>query len=106
MVAGRDAPNRGEGKNSWLTGCAAWTFVNASHFLLGLTPSLEGFEINPVLPKEINSFTAVRKIGNTKLHINARRGKEYSLTVDGMKTEGKIVSPGRGGDVYVEVEYI
>ncbi len=106
MVAGRDAPNRGEGKNSWLTGCAAWTFVNASHFLLGLTPRLEGFEINPVLPKEINSFTAVRKIGNTTLHINARRGKEYSLIVDGRKRENRIVPIERSGDIYIEVEYI
>ena len=28
MVAGADAPRFGEAKNSWLTGTAAWTFVN------------------------------------------------------------------------------
>ena len=106
MVAGRDAPNRGEGKNSWLTGCAAWTFVNASQFLLGLTPRLEGFEINPVLPKEIGSFTAVRRVRNAKLHIKAERGREYSLTVDGKRVDGKLVPWGLEGEVDIEVTYI
>ena len=30
MIAGKDAPFHGEAKNSWLTGTAAWTFVNVS----------------------------------------------------------------------------
>ena len=30
MIAGRDAKFHGEAKNSWLTGTAAWTFVNIS----------------------------------------------------------------------------
>ena len=106
MVAGRDAPNRGEGKNSWLTGCAAWTFVNASQFLLGLTPKLEGFEINPVLPKEISSFTALRKVRGAELVITAQRGESYSLTVDGRKMDGKLVPWGMKGTVNVEVTYI
>ena len=36
MVAGADAPRFGEAKNSWLTGTAAWTFVNLSQALLGM----------------------------------------------------------------------
>ena len=38
MVAGADAPRFGEAKNSWLTGTAAWTFVNLSQALLGIQP--------------------------------------------------------------------
>ncbi len=38
MVAGADAPRFGEAKNSWLTGTAAWTFVNLSQELLGIQP--------------------------------------------------------------------
>ena len=30
MIAGKDAPNFGEAKNSWLTGTAAWTFLDVS----------------------------------------------------------------------------
>lgn len=106
MVAGRDAQNEGEGKNSWLTGCAAWTFVNASQFILGITPRLDGLEINPVLPKEISSFTLERKIGKTTLHIKANRGKEYSLVVDGEKVDGKIVKRTDKAELNVSVTYI
>ena len=35
MVAGADAQIPGEAKNSWLTGTAAWTFVNVSQHILG-----------------------------------------------------------------------
>ena len=38
MIAGRDAPKHGEAKNSWLTGTAAWTFVNVSQYILGIRP--------------------------------------------------------------------
>ena len=39
MVAGRDAATFGEAKNSWLTGTAAWTFVDVSQFILGIQPT-------------------------------------------------------------------
>ena len=38
MVAGPESPTPGEGKNSWLTGTAAWTFVDVSQYLLGRPP--------------------------------------------------------------------
>ena len=106
MVAGRDAQNEGEGKNSWLTGCAAWTFVNASQFIMGITPTLDGIKINPCLPKEINEFTATRKIGDTTLIISGRRSNEYSLTVDGERIEGNTVKKESGKTMEVEVTYL
>ena len=39
MVAGADAYLPGEAKNSWLTGTAAWTFVNISQYILGIYPT-------------------------------------------------------------------
>ena len=46
MIAGKDAPKHGEAKNSWLTGTAAWTFVNVSQYILGIRPSFDGLEID------------------------------------------------------------
>ena len=106
MIAGRDAQNEGEGKNSWLTGCAAWTFVNASQFILGITPSLDGMTVNPCLPKEIGSFTAQRKIGDTTILISGKRGGNYSLSVDGKAVEGKTVKLEKGKTMKVEVTYL
>ena len=106
MVAGIDAQNFGEGKNSWLTGCAAWTFVNASQFILGITPTLEGMRVKPCLPKEIGSFSAIRKIGTTTLHIRGKRGEEYSLKKNGEVVEGEIIPLNGEKDIDVEVIYL
>ena len=45
MIAGKDAPNFGEAKNSWLTGTAAWTFLSISQSILGMQPTLSGLRI-------------------------------------------------------------
>lgn len=50
MVSGKDAPVPGEGKNSWLTGTAAWNWVAVSEFILGIRPQYDGLEIKPCLP--------------------------------------------------------
>ena len=47
MVAGCDAATFGEAKNSWLTGTAAWTFVDVSQYILGIQPTLAGLKIDP-----------------------------------------------------------
>ena len=57
MVAGKDAAKPGEGKNSWLTGTAAWMWYTVSEFILGIKPDYEGLLIDPCLPstaKEID----------------------------------------------------
>ena len=72
MVAGCDAATFGEAKNSWLTGTAAWTFVDVSQYILGIQPTLAGLKIDPCLPHEIDGFT-LRRVW---------RGATYEITVD------------------------
>ncbi len=60
MVASPEAATPGEGKNSWLTGTAAWTFVDMSQYLLGVRPTLDGLAIEPHLPAEFTNLTATR----------------------------------------------
>ena len=50
MVAGKDAFRPGEGKNSWLTGTAAWTWKAASEALLGIQPQFDGLLVKPCIP--------------------------------------------------------
>ena len=45
MVAGKDAFKPGEGKNSWLTGTAAWMWYTVSEFILGIKPDYDGIRI-------------------------------------------------------------
>ena len=62
MIAGKDAPLHGEAKNSWLTGTAAWTFVNVSQYILGIYPTHDGLQINPCVPKGFGDFKITRKV--------------------------------------------
>ena len=69
MIAGKDAPNFGEAKNSWLTGTAAWTFLNASQYILGIRPDYDGLIVDPCIPSFMDGFTAKRDFRGTTYHI-------------------------------------
>ncbi len=71
MTAGIDAPTTGEGKNSWLTGTAAWSFVAISQYILGIRPDYYGFVVDPCIPKGWRGFTVNRKF----------RGVNYQIKV-------------------------
>ncbi|MBR5729569.1 MAG: glycosyl transferase [Prevotella sp.] len=71
MVAGKDAARPGEGKNSWLTGTAAWMWLTASQYILGIKPTYDGLLIDPCVPTTAREFTVKRKF----------RGGEYLITV-------------------------
>ena len=96
MVAGADAYIPGEAKNSWLTGTAAWTFVNVSQHILGVYPTHKGLSINPCVPKGFGDFTLTRKFREGTYNIkvvnpdNVEKGVK-SLTVDGQTVDGCIV---------------
>ncbi|MCI8355529.1 MAG: glycosyl transferase [Lachnospiraceae bacterium] len=92
MVAGRDARFHGEAKNSWLTGTAAWTFVNISQYILGVSPTHQGLCINPCLPEGFGDFELTRKFREGTYHIRVvnpdgvEKGVK-SVTVDGTAIE-------------------
>ncbi|MBP3703040.1 MAG: glycosyl transferase, partial [Lachnospiraceae bacterium] len=96
MIAGKDAKFFGEAKNSWLTGTAAWTFVNISQYILGVKPTLEGLGINPCIPSDFGDFKLTRKFRNVTYHIEVKnpnhseKGVE-KLLVDGVPVEGTVI---------------
>ena len=96
MVAGCDAPTFGEGKNSWLTGTAAWTFMNVSQYILGIRPTLEGLAIDPCLPSSIKGFTCERLYRGVRYHITVEKPEGVSkgvrsLVVDGTAISGNVI---------------
>lgn len=96
MIAGKDAPKHGEAKNSWLTGTAAWTFVNVSQYILGIRPSFDGLEIDPCIPSNMDGFTATRKYRNAVYYITVKNPNHVEkevqkLTVNGKSVEGTCV---------------
>ena len=109
MIAGRDAAFFGEAKNSWLTGTAAWTFVNISQHILGLLPTHEGLSVNPCIPHDFGDFELTRKFREGTYHVQVRNPKQVekgvvSLRVDGQEIAGNVIPYVRGKKEYqVEV---
>ncbi len=96
MIAGADAKFHGEAKNSWLTGTAAWTFVNISQYILGIYPTHKGLSIDPCLPEQFGDFSVIRKYRGADYHITVKNPNQVSkgvqeMIVDGTKVEGTIV---------------
>ncbi|MCR5231780.1 MAG: glycosyl transferase [Acholeplasmatales bacterium] len=92
-IAGRDAKNYGEAKNSWLTGTASWTMYAASQAILGIKPDYDGLMIDPHLPKEIKHVIATRIFRGIKYNItitNTASGK-YKMTVNNKEVTGKTI---------------
>ena len=107
MVAGKDAYRPGEGKNSWLTGTAAWMWYTVSEFILGIKPHYDGLLIDPCLPKTAHNYTVTRRFRGAEYEIRVNNPKGVSkgvakMTVDGMPVEGSIV-PAQSGKHIVEV---
>lgn len=110
MVAGRDAVRHGEAKNSWLTGTAAWTFVDVSQHILGIQPDYSGLRIDPCLPASITRLHILRLFRGALYDItienpdNAQKGVR-SMTVNGQDIEGNLV-PFKEGCTKYKVEAV
>ena len=116
MIGGKDAGsdigqsgrNFGQGKNSWLTGTAAWNMVAISQYILGLQPDFDGLKIDPSIPSDWEGFTATRIFRGTKYKIVVKNPSHVckgvkSMTVDGIALEGCVV-PFEAGKKEVNVE--
>jgi cellobiose phosphorylase len=95
MVAGRDAKFFGQGKNSWLTGTAAWTFVNISQYILGVYPTHNGLSINPCVPADFGDFSLTRKYRGAVYNITVKQNGSQSgvkkLIVNGKEISGNVI---------------
>ena len=86
MVAGKEAARPGEGKNSWLTGTAAWNWHAVTEWLLGVKPDYDGLKIEPCLPAD--------KFGTYKVH-RVFRDAVYDITIH---------NTGKGGSSFIPYE--
>ena len=95
MVAGKDAARPGEGKNSWLTGTAAWNWYTATEFLLGIHPEYDGLRIEPCLPADrFPTYRVVRRF----------RDAEYELTIHNSGKGGSRFIPYEPGKHTIKIE--
>ena len=110
MVAGPEAPNFGEGKNSWLTGTAAWTFTDISQYILGVYPTFNGLQIDPCIPDDFGDFELTRAYREGVYHISVKNPDHVEkgvkkMIVDGKEIAGNVIPYNKGQKEY-QVEVI
>ena len=101
MVAGKDAARPGEGKNSWLTGTAAWNWYTITQFILGVKPHYEGLLIDPCVPATAKEYNVTRRFRGGEYNITVKNPDGVqkgvkSITVDGKEISGNIVPTAEG----------
>ena len=101
MVAGKDAAKPGEGKNSWLTGTAAWNWYAISQFILGVKPDYDALVIDPCIPKGWKRYSVTRRFrgGTYEITVENRSGAEKgvkAMTLDGRPLAGNRIPLLRG----------
>ncbi len=107
MVAGKDAARPGEGKNSWLTGTAAWNWITITQYILGIKPTYDGIEIDPCIPSTLKKYTVHRVLRDATFDITVRNphGRQSGVTsviLDGRTIEHPTI-PATPGHHVVEV---
>lgn len=111
MIAGKDAVNHGEAKNSWLTGTAAWTYVSISQWILGIRPGFDGLIVDPAIPSTMKGFTVKRSFRGATytITVDNKAGVQKGvkkITIDGKEGEGNVIpifSDGKEHKVEVEL---
>ncbi len=110
MTAGPDAATAGEGKNSWLTGTASWSFVAISQYILGVHPGYHGLVIDPCIPPTWKEYSVKRKFRGKTYEINVKNPDGVdkgikSIKVDGSKIDGNVIPLDSEADV-VKVDVV
>ena len=107
MIAGKESACFGEGKNSWLTGTAAWSLFAATAYILGIRAEYKGLTIDPAIPPHWKEFSIKRKFRNAEYDIHVSNSSGVcrgvaSIRVNGVEIEGTTLPYADGRKYAVE----
>ena len=91
MVAGKDAFRPGEGKNSWLTGTAAWNYYTITQFILGIQPTYSGLKVEPCIPSNWKGYNVKRQFRGATYNIEVKNLSGSMKGIKSLKVDGKLI---------------
>jgi N,N'-diacetylchitobiose phosphorylase len=97
------SPRPGNTRTSWLTGAAAWSYVSATQYILGLRPEVDGLRIDPCIPSTWKGFKATRRFRGKTISIEVKNPDAVcqgvrALTLNGEPLSGNLVPADKLGD--------
>ncbi len=106
---GREHIEYGKCAGTWLTGTAAWNYVAATQYILGVRPDWAGLRVDPCIPAEWDEFHVTRRYRGATYEIHVANpesvnGGIQSVIVDGEPIDGDLLPVFEDGAVHkVEV---
>ncbi len=87
-ILGKEHPQFGIGRNSWLSGTAAWNMVASSQYILGIRAGYDCLIVDPCIPTAWDGFRAVREFRGAVYRIEVRNPEHVSSGVRRMLLNG------------------
>lgn len=87
-ILGKEHPQFGIGRNSWLSGTAAWNMVASSQYILGIRAGYDCLIVDPCIPAAWDGFRAVREFRGAVYKIEVRNPAHVSSGVRKMLLNG------------------
>ena len=86
----------GLARNSWLSGSAAWNYVAATQYILGIRPEYEGLRVDPCIPAEWDGFRVTRRFRGATYDIQVHNPVHVCkgvvrMTLDGKELEDNLI---------------
>ena len=78
-IFGPESDKFGLANVSWLTGTAAWMYVAATQYMLGVRASWDGLVIDPCLPPELLPAKVTRVFRGCKYEITITQNRQVSI---------------------------
>ncbi|MFW6370911.1 MAG: GH36-type glycosyl hydrolase domain-containing protein, partial [Bacteroidota bacterium] len=76
---------------SWLSGTAAWMYVVATQYILGIKPRWEGLKIDPCLPSDWEELSVQRVFRNKKYSFSFFKSKGTCTGVEKLVLNGEVL---------------
>ncbi|MDD2504639.1 MAG: glycosyl transferase, partial [Clostridia bacterium] len=108
-ILGKEHPQFGIGRNSWLSGTAAWNMVASSQYILGIRAEYDSLIVDPCIPTEWDGFRAMREFRGATYKIEVRNPAHVSsgvkkLLLNGAPVDRILVQPvGSKCEIVVEM---
>ena len=105
-ILGDEHPQFGLGRNSWLSGSAAWNYVAGTQYILGIRPEYDGLRVDPCIPAKWDGFRVRRRFRGAhydiRVHNPAHVCKGVArMMLDGREVVGNLIPLEAGGGSHV-----
>ena len=89
---GPESDKFGMANVSWLTGTAAWMYIAATQYILGIRPTWQGLEISPCVPSDWKEFFVEREFRGCRYSISFKNEFGAKNGVKMILVDGELIS--------------